>query len=303
MLSNRYWQREFGGEPARRRADAAHSRTGVHDRRRARRLVQRHGPDARARDLGAGALRGGSRAGRHQRERALADGLVADRSPRAALAVRQGAADARHLGRTGARATMDVVVGAPSCRASADQQGSAGHGPANRRHAAPSRSGPHARVARHRHDARGGPRARHRVRERCRHAARARGGASARDRHPPCRRRRPGPARPPAADRKPHPRRPRRGRRRAARVVAHAAAHHVRSADPDRAVARSPAGRARPGFTAGVALLTGVLAGLAPALRATRANLVRDLKGDVTAAGSAAAAGRDAMCSSSGRWR
>ena len=34
------------------------------------------------------------------------------------------------------------------------------------------------------------------------------------------------------------------------------------------------------GFTAGVALLTGVLAGLAPALRATRANLVWDLKGD-----------------------
>ena len=34
------------------------------------------------------------------------------------------------------------------------------------------------------------------------------------------------------------------------------------------------------GFTAGVALLTGVLAGLAPALRATRANLVSDLKGD-----------------------
>ena len=33
-------------------------------------------------------------------------------------------------------------------------------------------------------------------------------------------------------------------------------------------------------FTAGVALLTGVLAGLAPALRATRANLVWDLKGD-----------------------
>jgi predicted permease len=36
------------------------------------------------------------------------------------------------------------------------------------------------------------------------------------------------------------------------------------------------------GFTAGIALLTGVLAGLAPALRATRANLVWDLKGDAT---------------------
>ena len=34
------------------------------------------------------------------------------------------------------------------------------------------------------------------------------------------------------------------------------------------------------GFTAGIALLTGVLAGLAPALRATRANLVLDLKSD-----------------------
>ncbi len=34
------------------------------------------------------------------------------------------------------------------------------------------------------------------------------------------------------------------------------------------------------GFTAGVSLLTGVLAGLAPALRATRADLVGDLKGD-----------------------
>jgi macrolide transport system ATP-binding/permease protein len=33
-------------------------------------------------------------------------------------------------------------------------------------------------------------------------------------------------------------------------------------------------------FTAAIALLTGVLAGLAPALRATRASLVRDLKGD-----------------------
>ena len=37
-------------------------------------------------------------------------------------------------------------------------------------------------------------------------------------------------------------------------------------------------------FTAGVALLTGILAGLAPALRATRANLVWDLKGDVAGA-------------------
>ena len=36
------------------------------------------------------------------------------------------------------------------------------------------------------------------------------------------------------------------------------------------------------GFTAGVALLTGIIAGLAPALRATRANLVWDLKGDVS---------------------
>jgi len=36
------------------------------------------------------------------------------------------------------------------------------------------------------------------------------------------------------------------------------------------------------GFTAGIALVTGVLAGLAPALRATRANLVWDLKGDGT---------------------
>ena len=36
------------------------------------------------------------------------------------------------------------------------------------------------------------------------------------------------------------------------------------------------------GFTAGVALLTGIVAGLAPALRATRANLVWDLKGDVS---------------------
>ena len=37
-------------------------------------------------------------------------------------------------------------------------------------------------------------------------------------------------------------------------------------------------------FTAGVALLTGILAGLAPALRATRANLVWDLKGDTAGA-------------------
>jgi macrolide transport system ATP-binding/permease protein len=37
-------------------------------------------------------------------------------------------------------------------------------------------------------------------------------------------------------------------------------------------------------FTAGVALLTGILAGLAPALRATRANVVWDLKGDIAGA-------------------
>ena len=37
-------------------------------------------------------------------------------------------------------------------------------------------------------------------------------------------------------------------------------------------------------FTAGVALLTGIFAGLAPALRATRANLVWDLKGDTAGA-------------------
>ena len=36
-------------------------------------------------------------------------------------------------------------------------------------------------------------------------------------------------------------------------------------------------------FTAGVALLTGILAGLAPALRASRASLVPDLKGDTSA--------------------
>ena len=56
-------------------------------------------------------------------------------------------------------------------------------------------------------------------------------------------------------------------------------------------------------FTAGVALLTGVLAGLAPALRATRANLVGDLKGDTAGGRSAAGAGQCAMCWSSGRWR
>ncbi len=49
------------------------------------------------------------------------------------------------------------------------------------------------------------------------------------------------------------------------------------------------------GFTAGVALLTGVLAGLAPALRATRANLVRDLKGDVTSGRRGRWTGRDLL--------
>ena len=38
-------------------------------------------------------------------------------------------------------------------------------------------------------------------------------------------------------------------------------------------------------FTAGSALLTGILAGLAPALRSTRANLVWDLKGDTSGRG------------------
>ena len=53
VLSNRYWQREFGGEAVGRWTHAAHSRSGVHGRRRARRRVHRHGADAGAGDLGA----------------------------------------------------------------------------------------------------------------------------------------------------------------------------------------------------------------------------------------------------------
>ena len=197
VLATRVRRRPVGG-----RTDAPHPRAGVHDRRRARRHVHRHGADAGAGDLGAGALRGRSRASRHQRGRAVADWLVAARSPRPALAVRQGTARADDVGRAGARQRRGRR-GAPARRASADEQGSPGHRAADLRHPAPSRSGPHARVDRLGDDARGGPRAGHRVRERRRHAARARRRPSARDRDPPGGRRRSRPAGAPAADREP----------------------------------------------------------------------------------------------------
>ncbi len=172
-----------------RRTHAPDSWAGVHGRRRARRRLHWHGADARAGNLGPRALCGGGRAGGHQRDRAVADGLVAARSPRAALAVRQGAPGRPGVGRAGTRQRR-CRRRAPARRASADEQGPSRHGAADRRHASPSRGGQDARLARHGDDARRRPRAGHRLRQRRRHAARARRGASARDCHPPRGRRR-----------------------------------------------------------------------------------------------------------------
>ena len=148
------------------------------------------------------------------------------------------------IGRTGTGQSRRCRC-ATARRASPNEQGPAHHRPADGRHPASPRSGPHARVDRDRDDARGGAGAGDRLRERGRDAARARGRSSARDRHPPRRRRRPRPSRPSAPDRKRHPRRPRRRRRPGAGLVADAVAHLLRLADPDCAVARSPAGYAR----------------------------------------------------------
>ena len=225
------------------------------------------------------------------------------RSPRAALAVRQGAADAatRRSSRRAPTWRSSLRGFAPSIRKRTKTGGSRSGRPPIRG-SIPKRTAC-SRGSSTRHDARGRPRAGHRVRERRRHAAGARGGPAARDCHPPRRRRRAGPSRPPAPDRKRHPRRARRWRRRAARRRGSRGCSRTFDLPIPIALSLDLRLDARVlGFTAGVALLTGILAGLAPALRATRANLVWDLKGDTSARGSAAGAGRGATCSSSGRW-
>ena len=75
-------------------------------------------------------------------------------------------------------------------------------------------------------------------------------------------------------------------------------------ADPDSARRSRCASTARVLlFTAGVTMLAALVAGLAPALKATRPNLVTELKSDVAAPGPAAGAGRCATAWSSRRSR
>ena len=123
-----------------------------------------------------------------------------------------------------------------------------------------------------------------RVRERREHAARARVEPAERDRHPPRDRREPRPAGAPARHRIAADLAPRRGRRHAARVVADvgrrlARACRCRFRSPSICASTRACWRSRSARR----FFAGLIAGLAPAIQASKPNVTADLRGEAIA--------------------